>query len=146
MLLSTSTCFILCHILQERWFPDILPHEKQRAVQLDSHFTRCFAVSKQHLAQLVWNCDFLAFDLCHVRFQGGKKIEHSEPTSPLVPFSAHLVSFSSEAFGQMLMYDLQFLPNNSRDGGKVRHCLPYLTIWRLLWVGLTVCMKTDSRA
>lgn len=81
-----------------RWLPDIPFHEKSRAFQHDRHFTHCIAVSKQYLVQRVWNCDFLALDLCHVRFQGEKKkTEHSELASPLVPFSAQLVSFPSEA-------------------------------------------------
>jgi hypothetical protein len=49
----------------------------------------------------------------------GKKIEHSELTSSLVPFSAHLVSFSLEASGQTLMYYSQLSPDICRAHSKV---------------------------
>lgn len=103
-----------------RWLPDIPSHEKSRAFQHDRHFTHCFGVSKQHRVQLVWNCDFLALDLCHVRFQGEKKtkIEHSELTSPLLPFSAHLVSLPSEANTNA---QLTALTQHFLYGGKVLH-------------------------
>ena len=111
MLLSTSTCFIFTPHTAGRWLPDTPSHEKPRAFHHDRHFTHCIAVSKQHLGQLVWNCDFLALDLCHVRFQGEKKkIEHSELTSPLVPFSAHLISFPLR---QTQMYNSQLSPSLS---------------------------------
>lgn len=72
-----------------RWLPDIPFHEKSRAFQHDRHFTHCIAVSKQYLVQRVWNCDFLALDLCHVRFQGEKKRQNILSWLPLWYHSQH---------------------------------------------------------
>jgi hypothetical protein len=92
---SDTHWFIICHVCTCFIIIPMYPHSflllcwesgvvrkvdsshcpSQEVVSLStwhSNFTHLLAVSKQILAQLVWNCHFLALDLYHVGFQGKK--------------------------------------------------------------------------
>ena len=78
-LLSTSTCQhrdrsnFYSRVSREVGFSHLSLIRAVNILTWQSHFTHLFAVSKQHLAQLVYNCHFLALDLFHVRFKKKKK-------------------------------------------------------------------------